>query len=394
MRRTEFIIYVASLFAVVALAVDIILPAFDQINESFKLPEENDRQAIISLYLIGLGVSQLLFGALADYYGRKIVLNIALFGFFLSALGSTYSSDYEVFFLYRFINGFFSGGPVVIALTLIRDKYRGKAMAAIMSFTVSIFIVIPIIAPILGQILLIWFKWQVLFYTLACYSLLLLIWTIVRLKERKKVQAKQNFFKSAIYRYYIVIKNIKSMLLITTSGILTGLMFAYISVSQQIFTKVYGVGVFYPLCFGGIAISIVISSQINARTVMKIGILKIIDKAMIYIFGINFLYFIFSWITTINLVGYILIQFFILFLLGFLRPNLQSKALESFGKMAGSAAAVNGFIIYAGGGIIGQLIANSYNGNNLSLAAGNLLAVSASLLLLCTYHHLIKHESD
>ena len=398
MRRVEFIFFIASLLSIVAFSVDIILPAFDKIHESFGLINSNDRQLIVTYYLFGLGVSQLLFGPLADHYGKKKVLLLTIIGFMLTSIACTLVTDFNDFLNYRFLNGFSSGGPVVIALALIRDRYRGKAMSKVVSMAVSIFIMVPIFAPLLGQILLFWLHWKTLFYLLALNSLLMALWIIFRLhaKVRKTKRtlspSKRNphFVIDTYYRYISVFRHTKSMFLFIATGVMTGLMFSYISVSQQVFTHQYNAGDIYPVYFGVVASSIVISSLLNSRIVMLYGTIKIFEISMFLMLLLNAIYFIFSWLTGINLFFYILFQFLILFLLGLFRPNIQSKSLEPMGKATGSASAINGFIVYSGGGLVGTLIAKNYDGTIFYLALGNLVAVFVSFILVYANHYLEK----
>ena len=72
-----FVLMIAALQAMAALGVDSMLPNLPAISATFGLPKENERQLVITAYLMGFGVAQIFYGSLADRYGRKPVL---LFG--------------------------------------------------------------------------------------------------------------------------------------------------------------------------------------------------------------------------------------------------------------------------------------------------------------------------
>src|SRR5688572_2556936 len=80
----EFVTLVAGLMALNALAIDIMLPALQQIGAALGEQDENERQTVLSAYLIGFGVGQLLIGSVSDRFGRRPVLLWGLGGYVLS----------------------------------------------------------------------------------------------------------------------------------------------------------------------------------------------------------------------------------------------------------------------------------------------------------------------
>src|SRR3546814_2676177 len=71
MAFREFVMLCACLMAMNALSIDPMLPALPDIGRDLSVPHPNDRQLIISVYFLGLGVGSLLFGVLSDRYGRQ-----------------------------------------------------------------------------------------------------------------------------------------------------------------------------------------------------------------------------------------------------------------------------------------------------------------------------------
>ena len=68
--RTELIVLMASLMSLNAMAIDIMLPALGLISDDFGLKNENDRQWIITSYIYGMAIGSIIYGSLADRYGR------------------------------------------------------------------------------------------------------------------------------------------------------------------------------------------------------------------------------------------------------------------------------------------------------------------------------------
>src|SRR5688500_17670957 len=69
--RCEFIALAAALMALNALAIDIMLPALQEIGASLSVEDENHRQFVITAYIAGFGIAQLFFGPLSDRFGRR-----------------------------------------------------------------------------------------------------------------------------------------------------------------------------------------------------------------------------------------------------------------------------------------------------------------------------------
>ncbi|MEL7453043.1 MAG: MFS transporter, partial [Pseudomonadota bacterium] len=181
--KAEFVVLIASLMALNALAIDVMLPALSQIGADFQLTNENDRQLVIIAYVLGFGAPQLIYGPLTDRYGRRRVLFVALAGYVACALISTLVTSFSALLVARFTMGVFSSGCRVVAVSVVRDVFAGRAMAEIMSLVMTIFMVVPILAPAIGQAVLFGGPWQWIFWVLALYAASVFVWTLTRLPE-------------------------------------------------------------------------------------------------------------------------------------------------------------------------------------------------------------------
>ena len=84
--RRELLSLIAALMALMALGIDILLPAFDDIRVAYGLSEDSSAPGqLITVYFIGLAIAQLFFGPMSDWVGRKPVI-YAVFQFTLSVL--------------------------------------------------------------------------------------------------------------------------------------------------------------------------------------------------------------------------------------------------------------------------------------------------------------------
>ena len=145
--RREFTVMIAMIMALTALAIDIMLPTFGAVRTEFGLAADSTAPAaIVTFFFLGLATAQVFFGPMADRFGRKPVLYAGLALYIASALAATFAPTLEMVLISRFIWGVGAAAPRVVALSVVRDSYRGEAMARTMSIIMSIFVLVPVIA--------------------------------------------------------------------------------------------------------------------------------------------------------------------------------------------------------------------------------------------------------
>jgi len=162
--KLEFIILMASLMAIVALAIDALLPAMSTISAELNSANSNDNKRLITMIFLGLGSGQLVFGPLSDSFGRKPIVYIGFSIFVIASLICIFSPTMEWMIAGRILQGVGLAAPRTIAITVIRDTYKGDFMAKIMSFITTIFILVPVVAPVMGKFILIHYDWKGIFY--------------------------------------------------------------------------------------------------------------------------------------------------------------------------------------------------------------------------------------
>ena len=102
---TEFVLLVSAVMMTVALAIDSMLPALPAIGSALGVADENQRQFVISAFLAGFGISQLVSGTLSDRFGRRGLLLIAVFGYTAMSLAAALAQDFEQLLAARALQG-------------------------------------------------------------------------------------------------------------------------------------------------------------------------------------------------------------------------------------------------------------------------------------------------
>ena len=108
---TEFIALIAFLFSLIAIGTDMMLPALGIIAVDLNLQTENHAQLIITVFLLGTGLGQLISGPISDTYGRKIVLCTGISLFILASIAAIITSDFLMLLIARFIQGLGISAP-------------------------------------------------------------------------------------------------------------------------------------------------------------------------------------------------------------------------------------------------------------------------------------------
>ena len=150
----EFVCLIALMMALNALAIDAMLPALPAIGEALGVARDNDRQWVVTAYVLGFGVAQLAYGPLADRYGRKPVLMGALAIYVVFSAVAAFAPTYELLIAARVATGVGAAATRVLAVSIVRDRYVGRTMARVMSLSFLVFLGVPILAPTVGQAVL------------------------------------------------------------------------------------------------------------------------------------------------------------------------------------------------------------------------------------------------
>ena len=380
----EFVAIIALLMALNALAIDIMLPALPQIGDGLSVTRANDVQLIIIAYLLGFGPGQLLYGPLSDRFGRKPVLLAGLGLYSAASVLATVTTSFEAMLFARMLQGVGCAAPRIIALSVVRDCYQGRKMASVMSLGMMVFMAIPIVAPSIGQLITILVHWRGVFAMLLLGGLVMLLWTGSRLPETLDPANRRPIRAASIFAAYkTVLTTRQSFGYALAAALVIGTLFGFITSAQQVFVGVFGLGNWFPVAFGALAIFLGFSAFINSQLVERFGMRRMSHTALT-------LYLVVSLGQTALAIAVpeagfwafaplLGLQFF---LFGFLMSNFNALAMEPHGAIAGTASSTLGFMTTTIGAICGGLIGASFNGTIIPFAAGFALLAALALIVV------------
>src|SRR5438067_9684409 len=156
--------------AIGPLAIDMYLPALPTLAAEFDVSAARV-QHTLSAYLLGLAIGQLLFGPIADRYGRKPPLMGGLILFAAASVGCVLAGTMEHFVLARFAQALGGASGMVVIRAVIRDRFDEIQSARVLSLMMLVMGAAPILAPLGGGWLLVKGSWHWIFGFLAAFAL-------------------------------------------------------------------------------------------------------------------------------------------------------------------------------------------------------------------------------
>jgi MFS transporter, DHA1 family, multidrug resistance protein len=385
LNRTEFVVLVATLISLVALGTDIILPALTKIGGALGVERTNDTQLLIGGFFVGLSVGQLLSGPFSDSAGRKPIMYLGLSLFAIGCVVSILAPSFEVMLAGRVLQGFGAAGPRIVAVAMVRDQYEGRAMARIMSFVMVVFITVPVIAPALGQGIMIFAHWRGIFVALLMVAAIGFVWLAIRQPETlARDQRRELSLAGNLTAAVEVFRQRASSGYMLAGGIVFGAFFTYLSTAQQIFHEVYDAADLFPLYFGILAVGLGAASITNANLVMRFGMRRLSNLALIAlnIWSFGFLILIVSFQVTVGLwtfMGWAIVAFYCM---GMLFSNFNALAMAPLGHIAGVGAAVVGSVTTMIAVMFALVIGNFFAGTVVPLITGFAGCGAASLIIV------------
>ncbi len=384
--QVEFVCLVALITSLVALSIDTMLPALPEIARDFNVGRINDSQFVISIFFAGMALGQMLFGPLSDSVGRRPAI---LGGFIVFAAGCvlTLSAvDFSWVLIGRFLQGLGASGPRIVSIALVRDLYAGREMARVMSFVMSIFILVPVFAPAVGQLIISYADWHYIFVMFLGLTGMVALWFWRRQPETLSAEQRIRFSLAQILLDVRSIFRIRTALGYTlTMGFVFGAFIGYLSCSQQIFQVQYERYEMFPLYFGILAAVIGCASLVNARLVLRFGMRRLSRLSLGVICFTSFPVYLLALSLYDGHPPLLLLMLYLMlifFFFGILFGNLNALAMEPLGHIAGLGSAVVGSLstlISVGFGVI---VADAYDQTVLPLTLGFALLGGAALLTL------------
>ena len=375
MGEREFIALMAALSASTALGIDVMLPALGEIRAAFGLaPDSTTLSWTVTLYLLGLGCAQLIFGPLADRFGRKPTLWIGLGLYALGATGAALAPSLEFLLVSRFVWGIGAASPRAMALAITRDTYEGDRMARTLSLIMAVFLIAPILGPGLGELLLLSGSWRWVFGFSVLTAAALALW-LLRLDETLDPRHRLSLdLRRVTAAFRAVVANRATLGYGLAVTFELSAFLAYLAGSELLFEDVYGRGNQFALLFGAGAAVMAVAALGSARTLGRLGTATVVRGALashlltaaaitaasLATGGGPPFWLWWALLTILNSLHVVIV------------PALHTLAMAPMGRIAGTASAVLGAVSMGVGSMLASITSRFGEGSVTPLSLGYL----------------------
>ena len=376
----ELIWMMALLMALNAFGIDAILPALDELATDLGA-SGNSRQFVVGAYLLAAGLGTLVPGSIADRYGRRPVLFVALGFYIVLSVACALATSFEALVALRAVQGFSAAGIIALPPAIIRDRVGGDRMARMMSLIFVIFLLVPAIAPSIGQgVIELFGDWRRIFVVMAVAGVAMTAWVHFRLPETLHAEDRQEIRLRPIVRNMTHAVTLRETIGYTLgSALVFGGLFGFINSSQQLIGEAFGAGDSFPLIFAICAGCMAISNWSNSRIVERYGARRVSHAALFVFIAVAAAQLWFASQPDESLWTFVPLMAANMSLLGFIGANFGSIALQPFRHIAGAASSAQGFLRMTSGAALGAAIGFAYDGTARPLALALLVTAVLSL---------------
>jgi DHA1 family bicyclomycin/chloramphenicol resistance-like MFS transporter len=381
--RSRLFLY-AMLTSLTSLSIDALLPGLRQIGLELGVAPPLSTHHVISLFIFGMAFGELVIGPLSDAFGRKQALLGGLCVYLLGTVVALFAQSLEMVLIGRFLQGIGVSGPKIATRAMIRDQFEGDAMARVMSFMFTLFILVPMLAPALAQGLIAIAGWRSVFVAYFVIAVVLGAWVAARHPETLPVARRIPFRPRLLFlNARRILSSPRVTLLIVATGLVFGAQLLYLSTATDLFFEAYGVTESFPLYFAALAIAMGLASFINARLVQRLGVVAMARAGFIGLTAVSLLMVIATFCAegVLAFAVFLPLQSLAFFAIGILFGNLNALAMQTLGNVAGFGAS----LIASGSSLVATLFAvgfgGVYSGDTTYLAVGFFAAGLSSLVL-------------
>lgn len=352
-----WLILMGALTAIGPLSIDMYLPAFPSIASSLGA-HSSDVERTLAAYLLGMASAQLVYGPLADRFGRKPPLYGAMLLYIVASASCALAPTVEFLTVSRVFQAMGGAAGMVISRAVVRDHYNTQEAARALSMLMLVMGIAPILAPLLGAQILTFAGWRGIFATITLLGILLL-WTLSKVMVESLPRERQVklSWTNILHTYAGLLTNRRFLAFALSGGLASGTMFAYIVGSPRLFIEHFGASPqIYGLLFGLNAASLIVGSQVSARLLKTHTPMKILPWALAGMMTAGVLALSLALLEIATLTTIMSCMLFFMFCHGFVGPNSAALALSDQGHQLGSASAMMGTLSISCGALAGFII--------------------------------------
>ncbi|KGY14359.1 major facilitator transporter [Vibrio tubiashii] len=321
------------------LSMGLVFPSLPWIAKDFAISLDQ-AQLLVSVYLLGFGPSQFIYGPISDALGRKKVLLTGLLIALLGLLLIIWQSDsFHGMVLGRFLQGLGTGCCAVLARASTRDRYNGAQLPIALSYIAMAASITPLVAPVIGGFINYHFGWTMVFVSLLGYVSLAWVLLAFRFDETVPATSKIPSAKQMLGQYKQLLTSRYFMSFASIGWLNFSLMITTVSVMPFIMQNQIGMtSDEYALWAIIPALGMILGTSICNRVRPIIGSKKLlIVTPLLHLTSALWLF-----LCPLEPLYLMLGQLLMILGNGIALPCAQAMVMQPYKKQAGAAAAMSG----------------------------------------------------
>ncbi len=359
----------ALLTAIGPLSVDLYLPSLPAIGAALDA-SAGDVQLTISSYLVGFAAGQIVYGPLADRFGRKPVILAALLVFCAATLACAAAPSITTLIAARAVQALGSSGAIVLARAVVRDLYEGPRAGRELSLMAMIMGLAPVIAPVIGSVLQAAFGWRACFLFIfvgGAVAAAAVHWLLPETLRPGLRQSLAGMLKS----FVIVARHRGALAYLAIIAASFGGLFAFISASPFVLQDVHRLSPFgFATAFSVASLGYILGTSLAAKLVTRWGLDRTIGAGATALATGGLSMVAATMINPHAVAGIVLPMMIYLFGLGLAMPQALAGALQPFPERAGAASSLIGAVQQALAAALGAVVVRALGATAWPLVLG------------------------
>jgi len=363
------------------LSIDMYLPALPQIAREFGV-SAGSVQMTLNLYILGFALGQLIYGPLADSFGRKPVIAVGTLIFAVAAAACALAQTIDQLIFMRLLHGLSAAAGSVVISALMRDSYSKEEFSRMMSFVMLVTTIAPLLAPILGGWMLLLWNWHAIFWTISLAAVVTTLLVVTQIKETLPRDRRQKFNMRTTLRNFLSLfrhKRVFSYML--ASGFSFAGMFSFLNAGPFVYIELNHIS---PQDFGYyFALNVVflfLMTLLNSRCVRRFGPLAMFRLGLLIQFTMG------VWLVAVSALnlGFLPLVFGVAMFIGcvaMVSSNAMAVILEEFPHMAGTASSLAGTLRFGVGALVGALLSTMTFTSAWPMVGSIFICATVSVLL-------------
>lgn len=378
---TGLVAIITGMVSLGPLATDMYLPALPALTEQFN-SSVSEVQLTLSVFLLGFALAQLLYGPMADRFGRKPVMLAGLALFVAATIACANSDSIVELIGWRLVQALGGAAGPVLGRAMIRDLYGPKDAARVLSYVGAAMGLAPAAGPIIGGYLIVEFGWPSTFYLLAAYALVVVLLLRYKVAETLPPALRQSFrLRPTLANFGQLLSHRVFIGYSLALAFMYAALFSFISGSSFVLVDYFGVaeqhfGYFFSAMVAGYVSGTFAVGRLGHRysghQLLTAGTaLAVLSAVILTAITLSSSYTVTTVIAAVS---------FCTLTVGMIMPQAMAGGLAPFPHMAGTAASLMGFLqmaIAAAAGIAVGLLHDGTPGPTLLMTA--LMAVLAAM---------------